>query len=152
MVAVRAATAADADAVTAVFLAARAASMPWLPRVHSDEETRDWVEHVVLRRLRTWVAAEDDAVLGFATLGPGTLEHLYLRPDRLRQGIGSRLFRQAQAGSPGGFTLHVFARNAPARAFYERHGCRVVATGDGSGNEEREPDVTYEWSAAYRCR
>jgi len=151
VVAVRAATAADADAVTAVFLAARASAMPWLPRVHSDAETRGWVEHVVLGALRTWVAVEDDAVLGFATLGPGTLEHLYLHPDRLRQGIGSQLFRQAQAECPDGFALHVFARNTPARAFYERHGCRVVATGDGSGNEEREPDVTYACGPAPAC-
>jgi RimJ/RimL family protein N-acetyltransferase len=43
-------------------------------------------------------------------------------------------------------TLFVFARNTPARAFYERRGCRVVGTGDGSGNEEREPDVEYAWA------
>jgi ribosomal protein S18 acetylase RimI-like enzyme len=145
VVAVRAATAADADAVTAVFLAARAAAMPWLPRVHTDAETRHWVEHVVLGRLTTWVAAEDDIVLGFAACGPGSLEHLYLLPARQRQGIGSLLLRQVQERSPGGFTLHVFARNIPAHAFYERHGCRVIATGDGSDNEEHEPDVTYRW-------
>lgn len=145
MVAVRAATAADADAVTAAFLAARASAMPWLPRVHSDAATRHWVEHVVLGRLTTWVADEDDVVLGFAASGPGSLEHLYLLPDRQRQGIGSLLFRHVQERSPVGFTLHVFERNTAARAFYERHGCRVIATGDGSDNEEHEPDVTYRW-------
>jgi GNAT superfamily N-acetyltransferase len=145
-VAVRVATAADADAITAVHLASRAAALPWLPRLHGDEETRWWVEHVVLTEHRTWVAVDGDAVVGFAAVSPGHLEQLYLAPGRRRQGIGSLLFRQVQQASPEGFTFFVFARNAPARAFYERSGCRVIAAGDGSDNEEREPDVTYEWT------
>ena len=39
-----------------------------------------------------------------------------------------------------------FARNAGARRFYERHGFVAVAFGDGTGNEEGEPDVRYERS------
>jgi len=35
--------------------------------------------------------------------------------------------------------------NQRARAFYERRGFRAIAFGDGSGNEERCPDVLYEW-------
>ena len=142
----RSAEARDADAVTAVFLASRAAALPWLPQLHTDEETRGWIEHVVLARYRTWVAVDGEDVVGFAALSPGHLEHLYLHPDRRRQGIGTLLFRQVQQASPEGFTLFVFARNTPARVFYERHGCRVIATGDGSGNEEGEPDVEYAWA------
>ena len=142
---VRVASTADADAITAVHLASRAAALPWLPRVHSDEATRWWVEHVVLAEHRTWVAVDGEDVVGFASLSPGHLEQLYLDPDRRRQGIGTLLFRQVQQNSPEGFTFFVFARNAPARAFYERHGCRVIAASDGRDNEEREPDVTYAW-------
>ncbi|MCZ2847197.1 GNAT family N-acetyltransferase [Modestobacter sp. VKM Ac-2978] len=120
--------------------------MPWLARPHSDDKTRWWVEHVVLTQHRTWVVTDEDDVVGFAAVAAGRLEHLYLRPDRRRQGIGSLLFRQVQAAEPTGFTLVVFARNTAARAFYERHGCRVVGAGNGSGNEEREPDVTYRWA------
>ena len=134
--------------MTAVFLAARAAALPWLPDLHTAEETRWWVEHVVLTRERTWVATEADDVLGFAAVGDGSLEHLYLRPDRRRQGIGTLLFQHVQDELPEGFTFFVFTRNAPARAFYERMGCRVVATSDGRDNEEREPDLTYEWRPA----
>ncbi|QXG75389.1 GNAT family N-acetyltransferase [Modestobacter sp. L9-4] len=141
----RSAAPADADAVTAVHLASRAAAMPWLPVVHTPAETRWWVEHVVLTQLRTWVAVSGDDVLGFVAVDDGRLEQLYLRPDRRRQGLGTLLFRQAQQAEPAGFTFAVFARNAPARAFYERLGCRVVARSDGRGNEEREPDITYAW-------
>ena len=145
MTGVRAATAADAAAVTAVHLASRAAAMPWLPVLHTPAETRWWVEHVVLAQLRTWVAVQDDDVVGFVSVDDGRLEHLYLHPDRRRQGIGTLLLRRAQQAEPAGFTFAVFARNAPARAFYERRGCRVVAEGDGADNEEREPDATYAW-------
>ena len=141
----RSATPADAEAVTAVHLASRAAAMPWLPVVHTPAETRWWVEHVVLTQHRTWVAVSGDDVLGFVAVDDGRLEQLYLRPDRRREGIGTLLFRRAQQVEPAGFTFAVFARNAPARAFYERLGCSVIGESDGRDNEEREPDVTYAW-------
>jgi GNAT superfamily N-acetyltransferase len=146
MVAVRPATAADADAVTEVYLASRAAALPWLPRLHTDAETRSWVEHVLLARCRTWVATDGDDVVGLAALSPGHLEQLYLHPGRRREGVGTLLFGQVQAASPDGFTVVVFARNTAARAFYEQAGCRLIATSDGRANEEGEPDVTYRWT------
>jgi ribosomal protein S18 acetylase RimI-like enzyme len=144
--ALRRATPEDADPVTRVFQASRAAALPWLPALHTDAETRSFIGHVVLTRCRTWVAVDGDDVVGFAALSPGSLEHLYLDPDRRREGIGSLLFRRVQQDSPEGFTVVVFTRNAPARAFYERLGCRVVGESDGSANEEREPDLTYAWA------
>jgi hypothetical protein len=39
----------------------------------------------------------------------------------------------------------VFQRNAAARRFYEARGLELVALGDGSENEEGEPDALYEW-------
>jgi hypothetical protein len=42
--------------------------------------------------------------------------------------------------------VSVFTRNTAARAFYERHGCRVIASGDGGDNEEGEPDGTNAWT------
>ena len=56
----RAAAATDADAVTTVFLASRAAALPWLPQLHTDVETRSWVEPVVLAQQRTWLAVDGD--------------------------------------------------------------------------------------------
>jgi ribosomal protein S18 acetylase RimI-like enzyme len=121
--------------------------MPWLPALHSDEETRWWMEHVVLARCTTWVATDrEDAALGFAAVDGDILEHLYLHPDVRRQGIGSLLLAQVRRARPAGLTLHVFAQNTAARAFYERAGFRVLETGDGSGNEEGLPDVRYGWT------
>lgn len=137
----------DVDAVTGVFLASRAAAMPYLPRLHDDGQIRAWIAHVVLPGCVTWVfeCPETGAVLGFAALDGDVLEHLYLRPDARRQGIGTALLEQARRASPSGLRLHVFTRNTDARAFYERHGFRAVDESDGSRNEENEPDMTYVW-------
>jgi len=78
------------------------------------------------------------------------LEHLYVHPDGLRQGIGTRLLHQVREAFPHELTLHVFQRNYAARAFYEVHGWEVVEFNDGSRNEEKEPDATYRWPAAVR--
>ena len=46
---------------------------------------------------------------------------------------------------PDGFQFWVFQENERARRFYEAHGAVAVELTDGSGNEERTPDVRYEW-------
>jgi GNAT superfamily N-acetyltransferase len=74
------------------------------------------------------------------------LEQLYLRPDRLRQGIGTLLLNAVKAHSPTGVTLHVFAQNTAAQAFYHRHGFVVVAGDDGAANEEGLPEQTLRWT------
>ncbi|MFF9081726.1 GNAT family N-acetyltransferase [Streptomyces rubiginosohelvolus] len=151
---IRPATAKDAEAVTGVFMASRAAAMPYLPRIHSDEDTLAWITHVVLpTSTAVWVAegvgedGQGGRLLGFAALAGGDeLDHLYLRPDVLRRGIGSRLLAEVRGAVDGPIGLYVFQRNAAARAFYERHGFTAVAFDDGGRNEENEPDVLYSWT------
>ncbi len=41
--------------------------------------------------------------------------------------------------------LFTFQRNTAARAFYERHGFRLVDLSDGTRKEEGEPDAHYAW-------
>ncbi|MBV8396273.1 MAG: GNAT family N-acetyltransferase [Actinobacteria bacterium] len=139
----RRAGAADADAVADVFLAARA-GMTYLPRLHTDEETRRWIADVMLERLEVWVAG-DGAVRGFAALGKHDLEHLYVEPSAQGQGIGAHLLAHAKARRPKGLELWVFQRNDGSRRFYERAGFVPVFTTDGADNEEREPDARYAW-------
>ena len=109
------------------------------------EETRAWVREVLVPRQEVWVAEVEGRILGMAALGEEMLQQLYIHPDYQGQGIGDALFRLATERYPAGFTLYAFQRNARARAFYEARGCVAVAFGDGSGNEEGEPDVLYAW-------
>jgi GNAT superfamily N-acetyltransferase len=135
----------DADAIADVFLASRKVSMPYLPDLHSDEETRKWIRDVVLARNEVWVAAAGDRVDGFLALNGEVLEHIYVAPRLHGSGLGSALLAKAKQLRPNGFRLWVFQRNMQARGFYEARGMRAVEFTDGSENEEREPDVLYEW-------
>lgn len=144
----RGATAEDAGPLTRLFLDSRAASMPYLPKVHSDEDSLAWMTHVVLPGTTVRIAETGAGEpLGFASLDGTELEHLYLRPDARRRGIGSLLLAEVRELSPEELTLYVFQRNTDARAFYERHGFTAVGFDDGSRNEEQEPDVRYRWTA-----
>jgi GNAT superfamily N-acetyltransferase len=139
--------AAEADAATALFLAARRAAMPWLREVHGDEETRAWMRDTVFPHHSVWLAEQDGEIVGLATRDGAWLANLYVKPDRAGRGIGSALLAKVLAESAvvtPVLRLHAFARNAGARRFYERHGFVPTAQGDGSGNAEREPDVRYE--------
>jgi len=41
--------------------------------------------------------------------------------------------------------LWTFVSNVRAQRFYERHGFTVAERTDGSGNEEKAPDLRYVW-------
>ena len=141
----RRAAAADADAVADVFLAAMA-EMTYLPELHTEEETRQWIRNVVLQDLEVWVADDDGRVVGFAALGNELLEHLYVHPHDQNRGVGTALLGLSKERRPQGLRLWVFQRNVGARRFYERHAFALARLTDGRDNEEREPDALYEWA------
>ena len=144
-IAVRRATAADADAVGDVYLASFHATYAF-PLAHTDDEVRMWLRGVVARETpETWVADEGGRVVAMMVVGPGELDQLYVVPDRLGSGVGRALVNTAKDRSPRGLGLYTFQVNERARRFYERNGFVVEALGDGSGNEEGQPDVRYAW-------
>lgn len=140
------ATAADADAVAATFAAARQAAMPWLPTLHSDAENRRYFAEHVIGRCDVLVVRRERRPLAFLALREDVVEHLYVRPDAQRGGIGSALLQAAKRRRPAGLRLWVFQRNHGARAFYAGHGFAEVRLTDGAGNQEREPDVLLAWA------
>jgi GNAT superfamily N-acetyltransferase len=134
----------DAEALGDVYLPAFG-SLDFLPRLHTDEETREWLATVMLPGHEVWVAERDGEVVAFAALTEELLGHLYVRPDAQGRGVGSALLEKAKERRPAGFDLWVFQQNEGARRFYERHGLTCVELTDGSGNEERTPDARYAW-------
>lgn len=145
--ALRPATDADAGAVAEVFLASRRDALPYLPPLHTDDETRRWIADGVLPG-GVWVAVADGRVVAFAALNRSRtfLDHLYVLPEWYGRGAGSTLLAKAKDLSAGRLRLFTFQRNLRARAFYEARGFAVVDLNDGARNEEHEPDVLYEWS------
>ena len=144
-VGLRPATPADAVEVAEIFLAAHADAMSYLPKLHTDDEVRDWIRDVALPQNEVIVAEADGRAAGFAVLKGDLLDQLYVHPDLQRRGIGDALFARIKELRPDGFRLWVFQRNTHARRFYERRGLCLVEVTDGTENEEREPDALYEW-------
>jgi len=130
----------DAAAVAAVFLRSRRAAMPWLPILHSPEEDIVFFASE-LATSAGWRVDVDGQIVGFALCRDGWLNHLYVLPEWQGRAVGTQLLRQAVAGRDESLDLWVFERNAAARRFYRDHGFMEVEGTDGSGNEEREPDV-----------
>jgi ribosomal protein S18 acetylase RimI-like enzyme len=137
----------DAGQMAALFAAARAAAMPWLPVLHDAGEDRAFFARALAGQ-EVHVARRGGDVLGFIVLDGSDVGHLHVRPDAQRAGLGSRLLEVAKARRPGGLELWAFERNAAALAFYARHGFVEVRRTDGAGNEERQPDVRLSWRGA----
>lgn len=143
----RPATAEDVAAVAALHVATRRASEPLVPPLtHTDDEVRARVAGLVAGAyVETWVAVTGDEVVGYATFTQTWLDDLYVAPGHQRAGIGSALLELVESQRPGGFSLWVFETNAPARAFYRRHGLVELEHTDGSANEEHAPDLQMAW-------
>jgi GNAT superfamily N-acetyltransferase len=141
------ATRADADAVAATFGAARNVAMPWLPILHTEAEDRQFFAGVIADCYVLVVRREGEPI-AFLALKADMVEHLYVRPEAQRAGIGSALLEAAKSRRPSGLRLWTFQRNHGARAFYAHHAFEEVELTDGSANEEHEPDVLLSWVPA----
>jgi GNAT superfamily N-acetyltransferase len=145
-IALRRGTADDSEGIADVYLASFHATYEF-SLAHTDGEVRAWIRASVVGGAETWVATDQDGgpVVGMMMLAPGDLDQLYVAPDRIGQGIGRRLLERAKERSPAGLRLYTFQVNARARRFYERNGFVTEELGDGTGNEEGQPDIRYAW-------
>jgi len=135
----------DAPMVSGMFLASFKATYDF-PLAHTDEEVRGWIRDDLIPAKETWVAVDGvGAVIGVMALDGDDLAQLYIAPGWTGRGIGSRFVELAKRLRPTGLSLFTFQVNQGARRFYERHGFIVVDENDGARNEERQPDVRYEW-------
>ena len=140
---------ADAAVVADLLIRARAAAAGYIPAVvHSDDEVRAWVAADVLPEFEVWLSiAGGDAVVAVMVLDDRWVDQLYVDPEWTGRGIGGQLIEHAKSRRPGGLQLWTFVTNVRAQRFYQRHGFAVVETTDGSGNEEKEPDLRLVWPA-----
>jgi len=93
-----------------------------------------------------WVAIEGGSIVAMMALASGWLEQLYVDPVAQGQGVGGALVEVAKDEQPAGLELWCFEANERARRFYEWHNFALVERTDGSRNEERTPDVRYQWT------
>jgi GNAT superfamily N-acetyltransferase len=117
--------------------------LPWLIGLHTPQEDRWFYENCIFPQCDVWGAYSPDMV-GIIAFKQGWIEQLYILPEFQGQGIGSALLRQAQQTFPH-LQLWTFQRNMQAQKFYGKHGFTAIDKTDGSGNEEKEPDMLFEW-------
>jgi GNAT superfamily N-acetyltransferase len=145
----RAATISDASAISEVYLASRKRFLAYAPLAHTDEQVRAWIANQLIPNSDVSVALVDGEIVGMMAVSQNDsaswIDQLYLHPNVVGQGIGTRFIEQAKTKSGSPIRLYTFQANAGARRFYERHGFKAIAFGDGLGNEEKCPDVLYEW-------
>jgi 8-oxo-dGTP pyrophosphatase MutT (NUDIX family)/GNAT superfamily N-acetyltransferase len=145
----------DAGDCAQVFMRSRAFALPDLPEVHAPGEVRRWMADEVIGHADVWVADLDGTVVGILVLDraargdggadAGWIEHMYIDPAWIGRGLGDRFVELAKQRNPDGLQLWTFQVNEGAQRFYERHGFAEEERTDGSGNEERTPDVRYRW-------
>ncbi len=135
-------------AIAQAHVDARRVAMPWLPLVHSFEETVRFFADFVIPNQTVLVAVLEEGVVGFIAIEGEWIEHLYISPAHQGIGIGQELLLRAKAMRPDGLMLWTFVGNDRARTFYEKRGFVAVEFTDGSRNEERTPDVRYQWNPA----
>jgi len=159
---IRVATAADAERIARVKVAAWRASYGGLVSAEVLAglsvaiAAGSWATRIATPGVRVWVAGPPGEVAAFAGAGPtrdpggtgGEVYALYVHPDRQRAGTGRRLLAAATAWLAGqGYaeaSLWVLSGNAGARACYERCGWAW----DGTEQEVRVggdlvPEVRY---------
>lgn len=112
---------------------------------HPLEEQERFLSTIVIAENAIRVAFVEGQMAGFVAANPASVSQLYVRKGLHRRGIGSALLEWAKGQSSGSLWLYTFARNAGARAFYERHGFRIVAR--GFEPNWKLDDLRYEWPA-----
>jgi GNAT superfamily N-acetyltransferase len=142
---IRRATQAEALPVADLLLRSRHATAGIPPGPFSDDEIRTWFREVAMPSSReVWVMARGDTLTAMMVLNAQWLEQLFVAPEHLRDGRGSQLLRLAQS-SRSELELWVFEANAPAIAFYEKHGFRAVGPAS-SENQEQAQAICYRWT------
>ena len=117
--------------------------LPWLKGLHTPQEDHWFYENCIFPQCEVWAvfAPEMAGIIAFKT---GWIEQLYILPEFQGCGIGSTLLKQAQQTLPH-LQLWTFQRNIQAQKLYEKHGFIAIGETDGSDNEEKEPDILFEW-------
>ena len=111
---------------------------------HPIEEQRDHFVSAVVSNNSVRIALLDDG-WSVSSQQRRSRSHIYTcAKDTIGSVSAPRLLAWAKAQSNGRLWLYAFARNAIARAFYEKNGFELVAR--GFEPVWRLDDVKYEWS------
>lgn len=111
--------------------------------IHSFDNHIDFLNQILAKQYQVDLALMDDKVVGMIAYNEREISQLYIHIDYQGMGIGQTLLEVAKEQSTGRLTLYTFEVNKKAQRFYEMHGFKII--GRGYENEEKLPDILYEW-------
>jgi GNAT superfamily N-acetyltransferase len=113
--------------------------------VHTPEQVHAWVRDVLVPTRETWVAVAGDTLVGMMVLDDSWLDQLYLDPAWRGRGIGAGSSTWPSGAARTDCSCGRSRSTAqPAGSTSATASCRSSGP-DGAGNEEREPEVRYQW-------
>jgi GNAT superfamily N-acetyltransferase len=137
----RAATIDDATRIADLLIDTRKAFMPYAPSAHTEAEVRAWVASKLVPAGGVVVAEVDGTVVGAMAVAAAA------GVSWINQ-MATHLLARAIGILKPPIRLWTFQQNTGARRFYERNGFVAIEFTDGQGNEERCPDVLYEFGTS----
>jgi ribosomal protein S18 acetylase RimI-like enzyme len=118
----------DLDGISRVHWRACRIAYRFMNWSYTEDEVRRWYG----RKHEAWdwgqVVCAEDIVVAYLAASGAHIDQLFVDPDYQGAGLGSALLTAMLERRLRPATLHVFAENGPARAFYERFGFRQVDT------------------------
>ena len=144
---IRRATVGDIDAIAALF-SASFRLLTFLPMLHTVAEDRWFIANVIFRDCEVIVAEDDSGIVSFLARQGEEVRLLHTHPDHIGRGAGTLLLEAAKNSGVSALELWCFQANVGARRFYEARGFHAIRFTDGSGNEEKTPDIRYRWEDA----
>ena len=147
MIKIDRATVSDAPEISRLYRTSCDTALPFLPKLHTPKDDLEFFSKHIFPQNEVFLARNPKGrILGFIAFDETTINELFLMPGFGRQGIGTRLLDVAKRQRKK-LQLWTFKRNEVAKQFYAKQGFKPIRETDGSGNEEKEPDVLYEWTA-----
>lgn len=136
----------DGEEIARVFRRSRDATAQFLPLLHTPQEDKEYFTTQVIPNNRVIVAKNDsNEIVGFIACASDVINFLYLLPEYMHRGIGTQLLNLPKLWSSR-LQLWTFQRSGDAQRFYQKHGFKAIKETDGADNEEKEPDVLFEWT------
>ena len=116
----------DLDGISRVHWRACRIAYRFMSWSYTEDEVRQWYAG----KLEEWdwgqVVCDEDLIVAYLAASGAHIDQLFVDPDHQRAGFGSTLLTAMLERRLRPATLHVFAGNRPARAFYEKFGFREV--------------------------
>lgn len=130
----------DTEAIIRIWYEASIIAHSFVPK-EMWEAYKEELRNKYLPIAQTWVAEEEDEILGFISLLGNYIGGLFIAPAKQGRGIGNKLLEQVKM-IKGQLTVGVYSKNEKAKRFYRKNGFKY--TGEEVQGETGEVVVNME--------